>query len=356
MKIMVIQQKMIGDVLTSSILFEALRQKYPEAELHYLINTHTLPVVQNHPHIDRFILFTPDIEKSKRRLFSFIKKIKAEKYDVVIDVYGKLSSNLVSLFSGAPKRIAYHKKHTAWLYTDTFQRKKTPNKGAGLALENRMKLLKPLGIDFSYITPKIYLTIEETQAAKAYLAAAGLDFNRPLYMIGLLGSGSSKTYPEEYMAALLDQTVKEQPKAQLLFNYMPAQTEAARAIYDRCAEQTKKQIHFSVLARSLREYMAFTYHCTAYIGNEGGAANMAKALEVSSFIIFCPFINKSNWFGRLEAKKHTAVHLSDYEKMTADDLKKAKKNPGIYYKKMSPNLLTPELMCFIEKTNRAPKT
>ncbi len=47
MKILVIQQKMIGDVLTSSILFEALRLKYPNAQLDYLINEHTFPVVQN---------------------------------------------------------------------------------------------------------------------------------------------------------------------------------------------------------------------------------------------------------------------------------------------------------------------
>jgi len=42
MKILVIQQKMIGDVLTSSILFEALRTQYKEATLHYLINENTM--------------------------------------------------------------------------------------------------------------------------------------------------------------------------------------------------------------------------------------------------------------------------------------------------------------------------
>ena len=49
MKILVIQQKMIGDVLTSSILFEVLRAKYPNAQLDYLVNSHTLPVIENNP-------------------------------------------------------------------------------------------------------------------------------------------------------------------------------------------------------------------------------------------------------------------------------------------------------------------
>jgi len=33
---------MIGDVLTSSVLFEAIKLKHPSAELHYLVNSHTM--------------------------------------------------------------------------------------------------------------------------------------------------------------------------------------------------------------------------------------------------------------------------------------------------------------------------
>ena len=101
----VIQQKMIGDVLTSTILFEALRQKYPDAQLDYLINEHTYPVVKNNPYIDNFILLTPEIEKNYSELYSFIKQIRKTKYDVVIDVYGKISSNLITLFSGSKIKI-----------------------------------------------------------------------------------------------------------------------------------------------------------------------------------------------------------------------------------------------------------
>ena len=59
MKILIIQQKMIGDVLTSSILFEALRTQYKEATLHYLINQNTVAVVENNPYIDEFIIVSP---------------------------------------------------------------------------------------------------------------------------------------------------------------------------------------------------------------------------------------------------------------------------------------------------------
>ena len=41
---------MIGDVLTSSILFEVL-EKFPNSL--FLINSHTIPVVKNNPFIDK---------------------------------------------------------------------------------------------------------------------------------------------------------------------------------------------------------------------------------------------------------------------------------------------------------------
>ena len=103
---------MIGDVLASSILFEAIKNKYPNYELHYLVNSHTYPVAEHNPLIDNFVFLTPEIEQSKWKFFSFIKKVRREKYDTVIDVYGKIGSALISLFSGAKIRAAYQKNYT----------------------------------------------------------------------------------------------------------------------------------------------------------------------------------------------------------------------------------------------------
>ena len=49
MKILVIQQKMIGDVLISSIICNNLRIAYPEAQIDYLIYPFTKPAVENNP-------------------------------------------------------------------------------------------------------------------------------------------------------------------------------------------------------------------------------------------------------------------------------------------------------------------
>lgn len=347
MKILVIQQKMIGDVLTSSILFEALREKYKTVELHYLINSHTYPVVENNPFIDEVIYFTPKIEKNTWSLIPFICLIKQSNYDVVIDVYGKLSSNLITLFSGAKTKIGYFKKHTSFIFTHPIKRIKKPEKKSSLAIENRMSLLVPLDIPFKNSVPKIYLQAHEIEDAKKTLELHAIDIKNPLFMISVLGSNSKKTYPANYMAQLLDQIVIENSTAQILFNYIPKQLSEAKEIYDLCSEQTQKQIYFKLYGKSIREFIALTFHCKALIGNEGGAINMAKAIQIPTFIIFNPALNKANWFGDGENINNVAVHLSDFIQYDKEDYEKAKQNPETYYHKFKPTFIIPKLNQFL---------
>jgi len=338
---------MIGDVLTSSVLFEAIKLKHPSAELHYLVNSHTIPVVENNPFMDKLVLFTPEFENSKLQFYRFLKEIRKAKYDVVIDVYGKISSNLISYFSKAPIRISYYKKHTAFLYTHTLKRLKTPIHKSSLAIENRMKLVEFLDIPFKDLSPKIYLTSREKTAAKKYLHDSNINLEKPLLMVSVLGSSSTKTYPLKYMANLLDSIVAKKPEMQLLFNYIPKQEVDARKVYDHCLPTTQKQIYFSVFGKSLREFLAITFYCDAMVGNEGGAINMAKALNIPTFTIFSPSLKIQNWFGEKENEIHTAIHLSQCLKYESEDFVKAKKNPSEFYLKFAPAYIIKPLDDFI---------
>ena len=338
---------MIGDVLTSSILFEALREKYPEAQLDYVINAHTYAVVKHNPYIDNFVFITPEIEKSKLKFYRFLKTIKKEKYDIVIDVYGKIGTALISAFTAAKTKIAYHKKYTAFVFSHTVQRLKKPHHNASLAIENRLKLLEPLDITFKNRVPQIYLKPQEISNAKKYLESSNIQDNKPLFMISVLGSSTIKTYPAKYMAELLDSLVANTKDAQILFNYIPKQKTEAKAIFDYCLPETKKHIFFDVFGKSLREFLAITKQCDALIGNEGGANNMAKALNIPTFTVFSPYLNKANWYSKNEPGHNIAIHLSDYIPYGETDKNEAKKDPEKYYLKLKPEFIKPELKNFL---------
>ena len=350
MKILVIQQKMIGDVLTSTILFEKLRERYPDAKLYYLINSHTKPVVEHNPFIDELILFTPELEKRKRLFYRFLKSIKSEQFDIVIDVYSKLSSNLITSFSGAKTKISYHKHYSTWMYHHNIKRLNKTTSNAGLAIVNRLQLLTPLNISPSEVTPKLYLTPSETEGAKALLQAHGITKERPLVMISVLGSGTNKTYPHRYMAHVID-TIVKQTKTTILFNYIPKQLDDAKNIYDLCDSRTQEHIKFEVFGKSLREFLALLNECDAIIGNEGGAINMAKALQVKTFAIYAPWISKATWSIFEDGIVNDSVHLEEYHPEAYSNVKQPKAllpKVEAYYDMFKPLLFQDKLNAFLQ--------
>ena len=340
---------MIGDVLTSTILFEALRKKYPQAELHYLVNSHTVPVLENNPFIDELKLFTPKTEHNKIAFFRFLKQIRKEKYDVVIDVYSKPISVLFAKISGAKTKIGYKKWYSKLVYDHLFTYKSKADTKAGLAIENRMNLLRPLKIDPKPLKPKIFLSETEIFSAKEKLEKHKLGNSKPLFMIGILGSSEMKSYPFEYFAEMLDFIVKK-TQADLLVNYMPEQLPSVKNILQLCSENTRKKIHPDLYGKGLRGFLSLLSQCDALIGNEGGAVNMAKALNVPTFSIFSPFIKKGAW-ALFEDEKNVSVHLNDYfpDVYENNDLKTIKKNPVGFYEKLSPELFLKKLEVFLKR-------
>ena len=343
--------KMIGDVLTSSILFEAIRSRYPDAELHYLIYKHTLPVVENNPFIDKYIIFDPDVHKSAKGLIKMIHIVKEEKYDVVIDVYSKINSAAITMRSGASEKISFKKWYTKNAYSKRYRPATKSETPAGLAIENRMLLLKGLGKSFpKALKPRIYLTQEEKNKAKQLLMVNGIDLQQPLYMIGILGSSESKSYPKPYMAMLLNYIVA-QTKAQLIINYIPSQKDTVLEILELCEEETRAKINLAVYGKNLREFMALTSYCNAIIGNEGGAVNMAKALSIPSFSIFSPQIFKADWNLYEDGLKNVGVHLNDYrpELFIEKDKKDLRKEAYQWYWIFKPDFIYPDLKLFLDR-------
>ncbi|QSS96846.1 glycosyltransferase family 9 protein [Psychroflexus sp. ALD_RP9] len=348
MKILVIQQKMIGDVLISSVICENLKRNFPTAEVHYLINRFTFPVVENHKHIDKFVFFEDEYKNHKLKFLDFLNNLKSEAYTHVFDAYGKLESNLITYFTGAQFKFSYNKWYTNWLYTKTFKESSIAKTEAGSAIENRLKLLQLLPeVEIINPKPKIYLSSTEVNTARSQIDSAELR-NTNLIMVSALGSGDAKTYPLKYMAVLLNE-ITEKTDAHLILNYMPSQQEKINRLLEHCSNLTRTRIVNDLRPESLREFMAICSQCNLIFGNEGGAINIAKALDVPSFAIFSPWIIKEGWNSFEESYPNTSVHLSDFKpsKLRDKKVKELKMNYEKLYQDLNPQLFNQQLIDFV---------
>src|SRR5690606_37349247 len=131
---------------------------------------------------------------------------------------------------------------------------------------------------------------------------------------------------------------------QLIFNYNPKQEREARAIVEKCKSGTIKNTHFEIFGSGLREFLALTSHCDALIGNEGGAVNMAKAIDVPTFSIFSPQIEKKVW-AVYQDDLNVAVHIDDFlpQKNSSSEERT--------YENFKPGFFLPQLEIFLKNLN-----
>ncbi|MGO4905186.1 glycosyltransferase family 9 protein [Flavobacterium sp. W20_MBD1_R3] len=351
MKILVIQQKMIGDVLISSILCNNLRMAYPDAQIDYLVYKSTTPVLEGNLSIDNIILFEEKHRNSKKEFFRLALQIRATEYDILIDAYSKLESWLIVLLSGAKRKISYQKKGRNFLYTDNVPFAAFPKTNLGLAIERRLSLLEPLDLPIEIDPlPKLFVTQKENEEALCVFEQHQLQKNRKTVLISLLGSEKLKTYPLEYMAKVVD-TIADNQDVNILFNYFPKQIEDAKIIFDACKTATKEKIYFDLLAKDLRGFIAIMNQCDLIIGNDGGAINMAKALGKPSFIIFSPWIEKKIWATFEDGIQHMSVHLNDFKPQLfhSKTEKELKKEALSLYLKLTPDLFEDKIEQFLNQ-------
>ncbi|MCK5816177.1 MAG: glycosyltransferase [Flavobacteriaceae bacterium] len=353
MRILVIQQKMIGDVLVSSILCENLKKAYPNSQVDYMIYESTAAVLEGNPFIDNLILFTKTHRNNKRSFYKLIKQLNRNDYDVVIDAYSKLESWIPVFFLNAPVKISYQKSGRKFLYTHSIKLLEEPTSNIGLIIERRLSLLSPLRLPISLDSkPKLYLSNDEKAFADSKFEQFGIDKNKKTVMMSIIGSSIDKTYPLTNMSKVIDFVV-EKLNCNILFNYIPNQLNDAQIIFDACREQTQKNVFFDLLGGNLREFIAIMNHCDMIIGNDGGAINMAKALDKPSFIIFSPWIEKQMWATFEDGKFHKSVHLKDYNpELFRDKSQKELKSESLnLYSKFDFSYFKQELNNFLEYHN-----
>ena len=112
LKILIIRLSAIGDTIHTLPLAYALRKKYPDAQIDWLVEDKASQFVAGNPLIDNvFVVPKKEWKRSSYLLSAFdgfnkiIAKLKKENYDIAIDVQQLFKSAIFLRFCGAKRRI-----------------------------------------------------------------------------------------------------------------------------------------------------------------------------------------------------------------------------------------------------------
>ena len=103
-RVLIVRLSALGDVLFALETVASLAAERPDVTIDFLVEDRFASVLQGHPQIDR-VLASP--RRSRGRLWSFLKELRAVRYDAVLDVHGILKSALPVLAARADRKLGF---------------------------------------------------------------------------------------------------------------------------------------------------------------------------------------------------------------------------------------------------------
>ena len=103
MKILIVQLRRVGDILLTTPVIRYLASACPGAQIDFLCEPMGRPVLERHPLLRRLRLY------DKNDPWGEIRRIRAERYDAVLDFMGNPRTRLLTLLSGARWRAGFRR-------------------------------------------------------------------------------------------------------------------------------------------------------------------------------------------------------------------------------------------------------
>ncbi|MBW1842383.1 MAG: glycosyltransferase family 9 protein [Deltaproteobacteria bacterium] len=113
-KILIIKPSSLGDIVHSLPFLDAIKSRFPEAKIDWVVARGLHTFLEDHPFINRLWIMDKDQWKQPRHLRNtirevtgFIRGVRSQQYDVAVDLSGLLRSGLISMATGAGHRLGF---------------------------------------------------------------------------------------------------------------------------------------------------------------------------------------------------------------------------------------------------------
>lgn len=218
MKILVAQMTRMGDMLQTSPLVRALKQRHPDAHITAMVRRMGVPIAERHPDIDDILVYDEDemfihlrSQDSDRLLRAYAwaeslaGTIRERRFDVVYNCTQSIPSAMLFTLSGSPNVIGAHLsddwqfvlrgRWTNYFFTSIFQRQ--------YSNINLCDVFRNLMTDAPPCEELVFqLTDEDRRGASAILDECGIGEDERLVCFQMGASDEKKRWPVRCFAEL----------------------------------------------------------------------------------------------------------------------------------------------------------
>lgn len=290
-RILIIRLSAIGDIIFSSPIIHALREKYPEAHISWLVEPGMQDLLSAHNELDEIIIWRKSewkkLLKQKQyrtlltELRTFIRQLRSDRYDMAIDMQGLLKSGIWARLSGARRRVGLGSKEgSQYLMTEVIPK---PNDDNRIGSEYR-ELARVLGLKNKPFPMHLGISAEAEDKARHLIDNIGLKK-------GYIVFCPFTTRPQKHWFndawQTLEALITDQIKLPVVILGGPSDREAAAEL---C--HIPRMINLAGTT-TLQEAAAIIRGAAGVVGVDTGLTHLGTAFERPTVCLFgstCPYL------------------------------------------------------------------
>jgi ADP-heptose:LPS heptosyltransferase len=269
--ILLIRLRSIGDVLFTLPAVHLVRANFPKAKITFLVRKENASLLEGFREVDAVMALDRALYR-KRNLkvmvvetLSLLRRLRKEKFSLVVDFQGYGETAWLARWSGAPQRWgSVYGPGRRWAYTRAIKRNNLIH-----PVEHNLSLLEKCGLHPVPVRNDFALPNHALDEARRFFAAQGLNAAMPTLFIQPFTSEPRKAWPLERHLAVAEHWRSR--GVQVLFGGGPA---------DRVALEPARQAGFPVSAgASLLVTAGLMKLSTLVLGSDTGLAHLAVAMN-----------------------------------------------------------------------------
>ena len=287
---------MIGDVVFTTPIPRALKRAFPDSRLTYLVEPAAAPVVTGSQHLEEVVV-APRTRGLARVLDDarLAWRLRAARFDVVIDLHGGPRSSWLTWATGARQRIGYDIQGRAWHYTRTVHRSRDLQPRHSVV--NQWALLEALdgwpGAPPDPARDAVDMTLDSAADRRiaARLTAAGVDGRHTVAVVHVSAGNPFRRWPEPAFARLVAGLASGDSSRRIVLSSGPSD----RSATDRIAREARAQLGPALADHvldfgdvNLPELRALVARSGLFVGGDTGPLHIAATTDTPIVGIYGP--------------------------------------------------------------------
>lgn len=287
-RMLIVKLRHHGDMLLITPVINTLRQNYPTAQIDVLLYQETQEMLANHPELSHIFVIDRQWKKQGalahvRHELGLFRQLKAQRYDMVINLADQWRSALLTRLIGAPIRLGFDfPKRRGFLWRCCHSQLVSVAEHSHLhTVEQNLSLLQPLGLSSINQQVTMSYSSQDSQFSHQLLQQKGVTGS--YILVQPTSRWFFKCWSEEKMAATISTLYAEGHQVVLTSGPDIKEQDMIAKIMALCPQPGVVSLAGQL---TLRQLAALIDHASLFIGVDSVPMHMAAALQTPCIALF----------------------------------------------------------------------